>query len=114
MFHALFLDPIQFCSNPPLDAAPGVDWHTREDGSPVNTFNLMPRSNKSYFSGAHFDASRDSLRARLNLGIPLQRVNLGVTENDPNKLAATAARLSSQISQRAESRKSSVVESSND
>ena len=100
MFHTVSLDPIEFKSNPELDPRPLVDWHTREDGSPVNRFLLKPRDHNSFFQGAHYDASRDSLRSRLNLGIPLQKVNLGITENDPNRLSHIARTMASQIKDR--------------
>lgn len=114
MFHTIQLDPIEFRSNPELDPRPAIDWHTRSDGSPVNRFELSPRDHKSYFHGAHYDSSRDSLSAKLNMGIPLQKVSLGVTQNDPNILAHQALRLSSQIQQRVASRKvAPLVDSDN-
>lgn len=105
MFHSILLHPISFKSNPELDPRPQNDWHTREDGSPVNRFIMAPRDNKSFFHGAHYDPSRDSLRARLNLGIPLQKVSIGITENDPNKLSATARSYVNAINSRASHRK---------
>lgn len=114
MFHSINLKPIDFRSNPGLDPRPMNDWHTREDGCPVNKFVLAPRDNKSFFQGAHYDASRDSLRARLNLGIPLQKVSIGITENDPNKLSAVARSYVNAINSRASQRqavKSDTVQS---
>lgn len=100
MFNSIVLKPIEFHSNPPLDPAPAVNWKTREDGSPVNFFELVPRDHRSPLDGAHYDPSRDSLTARLNLGIPLQKVSIGITENDPNILQRTAQRVSAQIQSR--------------
>lgn len=109
MFHTIHLEPIDFRSNPDLDPRPVNDWHTRPDGSPVNCFELQPRDNKSYFVAAHYDPSRDSLTAKLNLGIPLNKVSLGVTENDPNVLAHQAQRISAQLQDRVASRNSAVA-----
>lgn len=104
MFHLIHLEPIQFSSNPPLGPIPHVDSRISDNGDPVNLILFKERDNKSPFHGSHYDPSRHSLRAMLNLGIQLQPVSYGVTDNDPNSLSAKAKRLSSQIEASASSR----------
>lgn len=97
MFHSIRLQRIDFVSNPPLDPVPYVDRSINDYGDPVNLFLVKERDHKSSFAGSHFDPSRHSLRAMLNLGIQLQPVNYDITENDPNVLSKKAKSLSAQI-----------------
>ena len=86
MFHSIKQDPISFVSNPPLDPAPRIQLKIRDDGSPDDEIVVTPRDHHGFFEGVHYDPKTMSLTARLNLGIPLQEVSIGCTENDPNVL----------------------------
>ena len=107
MFHAIKLEKIDFKSNPPLEPVMTVDYTTREDGSPINLFIKKDRSNKG-LSGAHYDPSTMSLRARLARGIELQKVSYGIIENDPNVITRKARKLISDIDASAAARQVSA------
>ena len=108
MFHAIMQKKITFKSNPPLEPEFVVDYTTNAEGSPVNKFVLTDRSNKGHLQGAVYDPSVMSLRARLHRGVDLQKVGYDVTDNDLNRLYASAKRMSTELSSRAASRKQSV------
>lgn len=95
---------ISFSSNPPLDPVPHIVQSINSDGSPVNRLEMVARSNKSPFDGSHYDPQKSSLRAMINLGVQLQPVSYSQTENDPNKITASARRLISDINRSQASR----------
>lgn len=97
MFHSVLLKKIDFCSNPPLDPIPHVVRDISDNGSPINSFKMITRDNKSSFAGSHYDPEKHSLRAMLNLGIELTPVGYDITDNDVNSLSRKARNLSSQI-----------------
>lgn len=104
MFHSIKLDKIDFRSNPPLDPIPHVVRDISDNGSPINSFKMITRDNKSPFAGSHYDPEKHSLRAMLNLGIELTPVNYDITDNDVNSLSRKASSLSSQIETQINSR----------
>lgn len=99
MFHYINLDPINFRSNPPF----GEDYvivPDKDHGTIVNKVLLVPKDNKSPLDGVHYSAEQMSLRAKLNLGIPMSRVSNPPIENDPAKLNAIALHLVDDIENR--------------
>ena len=100
MFHNIKLDPIEFRSNPPIEPQVTRKLAVREDGSPYDVIEKVPVDNKSFLAGAHYDAASMSLSARLRLGIPLQQVNIGITENDPNVLYRSVNRFANELESR--------------
>ena len=109
MFHAIKLERIEFKSNPELEPRPVLETSTNENCDPVNRFVMQKRSNRG-LAGAHYDPSVMSLRARLARGLDIQRVNYGVTENDLNKLRASAMRLSTSIIDASNARAAAAVQ----
>lgn len=97
MFHYLNQERIDFRSNPPLSPIPHVKRDINSNGDPVNIFVMVDRDNQSPFKGSHYDPSRNSLRAMLNLGIILKPVSYGIVNNDLNELYATAKRESQSL-----------------
>ena len=112
MFHVIKLEKIDFQSNPPLVPRHVVSMTTREDGSPVNKFVLTERDNKSPLSGAHYDPSIMSLRARLARGVELQSVSYDVTNNDLNSLYNSSKKLALSLRSKIELESSPVNENS--
>lgn len=68
------------------------------DGKTVNGIECRDKSNISKLDGLIYQDEVMSLRAKLNLGIPLHRVTLGSLENDPTNLLRTAQNMEQQIS----------------
>lgn len=104
MFHSSCYEVIKFTSNPPLDPIPSVERTTDDFGSPIPHYVMIPRSNKSPFEGAHYEASKHSLSAMLNLGIQLSPVGYGSIDNDPNVIKAKVLRYASSLSDALNSR----------
>lgn len=100
MFHPILLERIKFRSNPPLPDKPTIVADRDENGNYKNTVKYVPGDNHGFFEGVHFDPSSMGLRAQLNLGVQLQRVNFGATENDPTVLMENAVRMDNNISQK--------------
>lgn len=90
MFHYVNQERIDFRSNPPLSPIPHVKRDINSNGDPVNIFVMVDRDNQSPFKGSHYDPSRHSLRAMLNLGIDLKPVSYGIVNNDLNEMYAIA------------------------
>ena len=89
MFNYFRRERIKFSSNPPLPEEPCFE-PLNKDGVIVNQLTYRPKSNHSFFEGISFSAETMSLRAKLNLGIPMSQVSLGQIENDPNALSRNA------------------------
>lgn len=104
MFHSIKQKRKPFVSNPALPPLPFITKDVNDLGSPINVVEYHVPDHKSPLSGSHFDPSRHSLRAMLNMGIHLQKVNYGVTDNDLNSLSSKAKKLVSQIEQSVASR----------
>lgn len=97
MFNSVLKNELfSFMSNPPLSDSPSIE-PLEVDGKVVNKLVYHPRDNKPYLDGVHFDANVHSLRARLNLGVNLQPVSIGVTENDPTVLQRNAVAFEAEI-----------------
>lgn len=78
-----------FFSNPPLPEQPRVVPAER-NGVVYNKVIYEPGDNHSYFEGVHYSSESMSLRAKLNLGVPMTKVSFGALENDPAVLNAKA------------------------
>jgi len=112
MFNHFDSSRIEFVSNPPLPSE-GKIVPDERNGVIVNKLQYFPSSNRSYFDGIEFDKDSMSLRAKLNLGVPLSKVYIGQIENDPLKLQNIALHMESLISDRISSLEvNSVVEPS--
>lgn len=98
MFNFFSPAKVEFVSNPSLPDKPVVVPRI-EDGKVLNKVTYEPNSNRSKFEGISFDSATMSLRAMLNLGVPLSKVYLTGIENDPTALQAAAIRLDNQISE---------------
>ena len=75
----------EFISNPPLPDVPVIE-PLEVDGVMTNKTVMKPCSNRSYWDGSHYCAETMSLRAKLNLGLDLPKVQLPGLENDPSVL----------------------------
>lgn len=90
MFHSSKSEPIEFRSNPPFTEESRIVPDRDDHGVIINKVVLVPKENKSALDGVHFSREEMSLRAKLNLGIPLSRVPNPGIENDPARLNAMA------------------------
>lgn len=104
MFHSINLLKVAFKSNPPMESKPRVTYRLNDSGSPVNFVEYLPPS-ESPLLGSHYDPQSMSLRSMLNLGVRLNRVSFGVTENDPNVLRSQAQSFTAQVISNVRSRK---------
>lgn len=85
--------------NPPILEKPIVS--AVDDGGVVrNVITMVPADNLPYFRGVHFSRETMSLRAKLNLGVPMSRVSLGPVENDPMILNNYALKFEQQINEK--------------
>lgn len=109
MFHLIHLKKIKFTSNPPLDPVLSIALDVNENGDPINKVVFAERQHP--LKGLHYDPATMSLRSMIKYGFQLHPVSLGQTENDPNRLTASARRLSSALSERVSSRQSVPVSS---
>ena len=100
MFNKFLFQRIEFRSNPPLPDKPMVVADQTPNGSPMNKVVYKPNSNKSYFDGVTFDSGTMSLRAKINLGLPLTKVPNVSIENDPTILNRRALSVEQQIESR--------------
>lgn len=89
----------EFLSNPPLPERVKIE-PLLKDGKVVNQVVRVPGSNRSELESIHYSAETMSLRAKLNLGVPLSKVSLGAIENDPNYLNGLAVQLERNINLR--------------
>lgn len=110
MFHSIKLKPIEFVSNPKLEARAVPIIDVNQHGDPVTKYVVQERSNLPYLQGAHYDPSIMSLRAKLGRGIELQKVSYGQLENDPNVLMDNAEQFAAAVIDRSNSRKSANLE----
>lgn len=86
MFNVFKPKKIVFSSNPPLSEKVIVVPEKNDVGSPINKCLVVPGDNRSKLDGVHFIYEEMSLRAKLNLGIPMSRVpNVGIL-NDPTDI----------------------------
>lgn len=99
MFNKFDSSRIEFVSNPALPDE-GRIVPDEKNGVIVNKLQYFPSSNRSYFDGIEFDKDSMSLRAKLNLGVPMSQVSIGQIENDPLKLQNFALHMENQISER--------------
>lgn len=100
MFNHFVPERIEFRSNPPLPekvvVVPGKDKH----GNFCNEVKVVPSDNKSIFDGVRFDRDTMSLRAMLNLGVPLREVSMPSLANDPSEAQNAMLAVERQIMQR--------------
>ena len=99
MFHNKAMSRIEFTSNPPIDSFPVIELEIDENGDPQDRIVHKPGMAAPSLKGAHYDRRTMSLAARLQLGIPIEKVNIGCTENDPNVLYRSVNRFVSQVDQ---------------
>lgn len=101
MFNKLPHGEIKFISNPRLPDVPKVVPKIDEvKGNVKNEVTYVPHEDCSILHGVHYSHETMSLRAKLNMGIPLSPVSFGVVENDPSVLQQSALHMERAIEQR--------------
>jgi len=101
MFNKLPHKPIEFVSNPRLPDVPQVVPKFDEvKGIVRNEVIYVPHEDCSRLHGVHYSAETMSLRAKLNMGVPLSPVSFGITENDPSVLMSSALHMERNIEQK--------------
>jgi len=96
MFNQVLRERVPFKSNPPLQDHYEV-VPKEVDGVVINEVICKPTDHHSYWKGIHYSRETMSLRAKLNLGIPMSQVSLGQIENDPSVLARFADNFTSKV-----------------
>ena len=109
MFHTIKLEPIRFVSNPPLQPILTVEPTADERGDASVHFVVKDQDNASPFAGLKYNPDTMSLRAKVRLGLPLQRVNFDVVENDPAVLQRKMIELAQVIDYNVANRQSTVA-----
>lgn len=105
---------IEFHSNPPMDETYVLKSVLDSDtGNIKPVLACVPQNHHSELEGCHFSEATMSLRAKLNLGIPLKQVAMPSLDNDPavslSKIASVERSISDKIQNLENQQQSALV-----